>query len=120
MGYRTDIYTRLENEDGTDASEEDVIDFQQKFEDSTEEYLNRFDYYFMGNLFQLCNEDDMKWYDKDEDFSILSKRFPDLVITVLGFGEDTQDMWYSHFKNGIVIGPHTIQITYTPYGNRQP
>lgn len=120
MGYYTDVYIRLENEDGSDASEDKVSAFLKSLEDTTDCMFHTYDWIFMGNLFQIANEEPFKWYDRDEDFIDISKRFPNLVITVLGFGEDREDMWWQHFKNGVTEGPHTIQIAYTPYGANRP
>lgn len=41
-----------------------------------------------------------KWYEHDTDMLNLSKKFPELLFTLNGHGEETEDMWYSYYYNG--------------------
>ena len=41
-----------------------------------------------------------KWYDHDDDMLLLSKRFPNVVFTLYGDGESSDDMWVSYYMNG--------------------
>lgn len=43
-----------------------------------------------------------KWYEHEEDMAILSKKFPDVLFTLHGEGEDRDDMWDKHFRNGMM------------------
>ena len=41
-----------------------------------------------------------KWYDSDEDMLRLSCRFPDVLFTLSGEGEERDDEWYAYYLNG--------------------
>src|SRR5262245_45176353 len=57
--------------------------------------------------------DGQKWYDHENDMKELSRRYPDAVFHLHGEGEENEDIWEKHFKNGktkvckaqIVIAP---------------
>lgn len=46
------------------------------------------------------NHDTCKWYDHEKDMKKLSKLFPDTVFSLKGEGEEAEDIWFKHFKNG--------------------
>lgn len=41
-----------------------------------------------------------KWYSYDSDVKLLSEKFPNIVFTVEGQGEDSDDLWKHYFFNG--------------------
>lgn len=41
-----------------------------------------------------------KWYDWEEDMSLLSKRFPELLFCLHGEGEGSEDLWDAYFFEG--------------------
>lgn len=41
-----------------------------------------------------------KWYSHDEDMLELSKKFPTVLFTLFGDGEETEDLWYTYYLNG--------------------
>lgn len=41
-----------------------------------------------------------KWYHHEEDMRAYSKKFPDVVFTINGEGEESGDVWVKYFKNG--------------------
>lgn len=45
-------------------------------------------------------DDDLKWYDHDEDMVKLSLRFPDYTFILEGEGEDNDDLWRTVYHNG--------------------
>ena len=47
----------------------------------------------------VCN-DDMKWYDHDEDTAEMSKKFPGVVFCLDGKGEESGDIWRCYYKDG--------------------
>lgn len=52
---------------------------------------------------------EQKWYDHEEDMLTLSHRFPDILFTLYGDGEGSEDMWYAYYYNGAVQNaPATI------------
>ena len=43
-----------------------------------------------------------KWYDWEEDMLLLSKRFPEIMFTLGGIGEEFGDIWEAYFYDGRV------------------
>lgn len=58
--------------------------------------------------------DEVKWYDHDEDMIELSKKYPDIVFSLKGDGEEQGDSWYKYFKSGKVQECYAI-IKFDPY-----
>lgn len=40
------------------------------------------------------------WYDWDKEMVEVSRKFPEVTITMWGNGEESDDMWKCVFKNG--------------------
>lgn len=47
-------------------------------------------------------DEPVKWYLHEDDLVTLSKRFPDVVFTLHGVGEEPEDIWIKYFKGGKV------------------
>ena len=45
-------------------------------------------------------EIEAKWYDRETALKAISKRFPDAIITVHGYGEEPGDVWAERWKGG--------------------
>lgn len=60
----------------------------------------------------------VKWYNHSEDMIKLSKKYPDIVFSLKGDGEEQGDSWYKYFKNGKVQECHA-KITYNPYDEKE-
>jgi len=43
---------------------------------------------------------DASWYDYEEEFTLLSLKYPEITFVLSGKGEDTEDWWTMWFKNG--------------------
>jgi hypothetical protein len=44
-----------------------------------------------------------KWYDHEGEMQSFSRKFPDVLFTLTGYGEDIadkQDIWVKYFKGG--------------------
>lgn len=41
-----------------------------------------------------------KWYGFREDMINFSKQYPDILFILRGVGEENDDIWKEHFKNG--------------------
>ena len=69
-----------------------------------EEYASALTHALTEDLGMECWGDDYfanaKWYDHDEDMMALSLRFPGVLFQLYGCGEDSDDMWYSYYKDG--------------------
>jgi hypothetical protein len=59
----------------------------------------------------LC---DLVWSDYDKDVLAVSKKHPDVFITIYGEGDDSEDLWVHYFQNG-KSQYCQAQITYEPY-----
>ena len=58
--------------------------------------------------------DSVTWYNHEQDIRELSLAYPDYVFTLYGDGDDSEDMWYKHFKNGKMQACYA-KITYDDY-----
>lgn len=81
MGYYTD-YTIT-----TDNTTQELKDEMKKFG-----FLDEWDEGLWGG--------DAKWYDWSDDIAKLSKKFPDVLFTIEGRGEDSTDIWGYYYKDG--------------------
>lgn len=61
-----------------------------------------------GNSGERC-----KWYEHEEQMAELSKKFPEVLFTLHGEGEDAMDLWIHYFKNG-KIQRRKAKITFEP------
>lgn len=43
-----------------------------------------------------------KWYEHEIEIAAFSTRFPDVLFTLTGFGEEHSNIWRKYFKNGKV------------------
>jgi hypothetical protein len=43
---------------------------------------------------------EVKWYEHEKDMKEFSKRFPKVLFTLRGEGEESGDVWVKYFQNG--------------------
>lgn len=55
-----------------------------------------------------------KWYDCVDDMNEFSKKYPEVLFTMSGEGEESGDIWEHHFKNGKSQLCQAI-MTFPPY-----
>lgn len=95
MGYYTNYVIEL--------SDYDLID----------DIVNRLSeisgYNWDSSLIEFC-----KWYDSEHDMCTLSKEFPDVIFTVYGDGESSDDIWCQYWKNGAMQNANR-RIIYDEY-----
>ena len=56
-------------------------------------------------------DEQCKWYEHTEDMCRLSKEYPNVLFTLTGNGEESEDMWVKYFMNGKVQVENAV-ITY--------
>lgn len=44
----------------------------------------------------------VSWYSCDEDMVALSKRFPGVLFTLTGHGDNADDIWRTFYKDGLL------------------
>jgi hypothetical protein len=81
MGY----YTRhtLEIIEGNDY----VTDYEQEIGELSEYGSSTFN-------------DEIKWYNHENDMLQYSKKHPNTIFKIIGEGEENGDMWHEYYKNG--------------------
>ena len=55
-----------------------------------------------------------KWYAHEEEMRQLSSRFPDILFTLSGKGEENEDIWVKYFKAGRMQVAHAT-ITFDAF-----
>lgn len=45
-------------------------------------------------------EECIKWYEHEEDFRKFSMKHPEILFSLHGEGEESEDIWKAYFKNG--------------------
>lgn len=68
--------------------------------------------------YALCDDgstsDQLKWYDHESDMIAFSRKYPDVLFTLYGAGEESGDIWRQYFLNGKSQIAKAI-ITYDPF-----
>lgn len=52
------------------------------------------------NIFIGGNASECKWYNYDDDMRAMSKRFPTVLFTLQGEGEESDDLWIRYYRGG--------------------
>lgn len=94
MGYYTYFTLEMENlDDESNVTEEEVINTLIKESAWFDEWDREKDF---DSLFN----DDLKWYDWKDDMEKVSLSFPNVVFTLMGRGEEYDDLWKCIFYKG--------------------
>lgn len=74
----------------------------RKLSEALYEYLDSDNACSYGRLTNFINgrADSCKWYDHEEDLKRVSERFPTVLFTLSGEGEESGDIWRKYFKDG--------------------
>lgn len=63
-------------------------------------------------------EGECKWYDWKQDMKAISIKYPEVLFTLTGEGEEPGDMWIAYFKHGkMQVCP--AQITYPEFNEEE-
>src|SRR5438445_11009343 len=74
---------------------------------------------YIKNTFEIEQFECLKWYDYRENILEVSDKFPNVLITVYGQGEECDlselnegniDLWVQYFKNGKCTPTHDAYI----------
>jgi hypothetical protein len=95
MGYYTNYsleYEILEEtEEGKTSSTEERLVEEMNSEDACQ----------YGSLMLFVREGvDCKWYEHDEEMKPLSAKFPTVLFTLKGEGEESGDLWVKYYLAG--------------------
>jgi hypothetical protein len=64
-------------------------------------------------VFTVDSAGDISWDEHNPDMIELSKKFPAVLFTLYGEGEDRYDMWRTYYRGGLLqYASATITITY--------
>lgn len=78
--------------------------FKITYSEKTEEIRTYANQLSDGNIdnsgFYYNDEECVKWYNFERDMLQLSNQFPDVLMTVKGEGEESDDLWIQYFKGG--------------------
>lgn len=87
MGYYTDYIVKFD----ADEDKMDLIADQLS-------NIAGYKFYDEGGALTLNTA---KWYDNEKDMKGLSAMHPDILFTVYGNGEESDDMWVAYYLNGV-------------------
>lgn len=102
MGYYT--YYSLEVSGITRDKKGKLIfgDVPSVVQEDLEDEIDKLDVFVGGDIDYGWESEFIKWYDYEDDMLTLSHRFPDILFTLYGNGEDDEDMWCAYYYDGAV------------------
>jgi len=59
-----------------------------------------------------------KWYDHEGDLKEFSLKYPEVIFTLIGKKEESEDFWITYFKDGKMQHCPGI-LTYEPYDEKK-
>lgn len=70
------------------------VELEKVFDEDTPSGYGPWKYFVNGGA------DQCKWYDHDVDMKWLSEKFPRVLFTLKGEGEESGDIWIKYYKGG--------------------
>lgn len=107
MGYYTNYYLEIENENEIDPSIPEKV--ARILDDRYFGY--EFDFSEMSNPLTVVAQESHKWYEHDTDMLDISRQFPTCKFVLEGEGEEPGDMWRKYYYNGHMQTAYA-EITY--------
>lgn len=91
--------------------------YETKYTVTVSEHIPNFDdvlQEYSGGYYFEDGYADCKWYHHTEHLKVLSSKYPCIIFTVMGIGENNDDMWVKYFLNGKVQEVEA-KITFEPF-----
>ena len=95
MGYYSDFELEIQNIDKIENIGESVKELCPELVECIEDYGGDVEYEVKSGFVAF----NAKWYERVEEMTALSKKYPELNIRVYGEGEDGEQ-WAEYYKNG--------------------
>ena len=89
-------YTYYELEDTYDEETDSAI------EEELFEYVSENKAEFKEFIYAIIGKNACAWYNHEIDMIKLSKKFPRVIFTLLGKGDETFDLWKKYFYKGMM------------------
>lgn len=91
-------------------------------DDQIADYFGQLPYWQDGG-YEFSGSDifipEAKWYDVDDDMFKLSRAFPEVLFHLWGNGEEADDLWTEHWRNGKYQHCHAEIPPYDEYEMRE-
>lgn len=114
MGYYTEYTLSFYIMQDNDNSSFIKIDDTNKLSiNGLEDEIKKMNVFEFGDI-QNGYYANTKWYLHEEDMTILSRKFPQILFHLHGEGDDREDMWDKYFYNGMTQECRAI-ITYDKF-----
>ena len=108
MGYYTKFDLDVETGKHTISEiAKAIYEDKDTFYGLTEPDVTMLNDYSSGGFF-LRYSDEVKWYTEPTDMKKFSKKFPDAIFIVSGYGEERSDVWEHRYKNGKMEERHQL------------
>lgn len=108
MGYYTGFTLTASDQEALNSI---ISDHSEDGDDTFFNFLEKNDGSYSGNC---------KGYEHEEELAEASKKFPDVLFTLDGHGEEGGDTWRKFFKNGQVNDSVLTFSEYNPNKMREP
>lgn len=97
MGYYTNFWLQIENEDELDPSI--PVKVARELNDMYFDYKG-IDFNKMRDPLDIVSWESEKWYEHRDDMLLVSTHFPECKFVLEGEGEKSGDMWREYYYNG--------------------
>ena len=101
MGYYTYFTVDVIGFDGEPVDNATLIKMGNDLNKISGEYFTSV--YDVDTINDLVSYESYKWYDHTEDMLALSRLYPNYRFDLYGEGEERDDNWIEHYKNGRYI-----------------
>lgn len=100
MGYYTYYSVEVLDYKGEPADRNTLVKMGKDLNKITDGYFCNVDNYGDYGIDDILGWESIKWYDYENDMLALSRLYPTYRFNLYGYGEERDDNWIEHFKNG--------------------